>query len=98
MRDAAEYTTAVTAKLRRELDERECKQRNALSTTMPGFALRTGDVGTVLDLNLECNGKASILVNDVPKYKGDLTAVRRKRGLTTRRVGSFSKLRATSLP
>jgi hypothetical protein len=49
MRDAAEYTTVVTAKLRRELDERECKRRNALSSTSPGFALRTGDVGTVLE-------------------------------------------------
>lgn len=50
MRDAAEFVgTAVTAKLRRELDERECKQRNALSRTSPGFALRTGDVGTVLE-------------------------------------------------
>jgi hypothetical protein len=50
MRDAAEVVTAVmTARLRRELDERECKQRNALSKTSPGFALRTGDVGTVLE-------------------------------------------------
>jgi hypothetical protein len=49
MRDAAQLTTALTAKLRRELDERECKQRNALSTTIPGFALHTGDVGTVLE-------------------------------------------------
>jgi Domain of unknown function (DUF4926) len=49
MRDAAQYTTALTAKLRRELDERECKQRNALSTTIPGFALQPGDVGTVLE-------------------------------------------------
>ncbi len=49
MRDAAQYTTALTAKLRRELDERECKQRNALSTTIPGFSLRPGDVGTVLE-------------------------------------------------
>jgi hypothetical protein len=50
MRDAAEFSSAaVTAKLRRELDERECKQRNALSRTTPGFALRTGDIGTVLE-------------------------------------------------
>lgn len=50
MRDAAEMMTAVmTAKLRRELDEGECKRRNALSKTSPGFALRTGDVGTVLE-------------------------------------------------
>ena len=50
MRDAAELVSAaMTAKLRRELDERECKQRNALSKTSPGFALRMGDVGTVLE-------------------------------------------------
>ena len=50
MRDAAEYASAmVTAKLRRELDERECKRRNALSRTSPGFMLQTGDVGTVLE-------------------------------------------------
>ncbi|MBX9588211.1 MAG: DUF4926 domain-containing protein [Hyphomonadaceae bacterium] len=50
MRDAAEFASAVlTAKLRRELDERECRRRNALSKTSPGFALRTGDVGTILE-------------------------------------------------
>ena len=50
MREAAEFANAVvTAKLRRELDEHECKQRNALSRSTPGFALRTGDVGTVLE-------------------------------------------------
>jgi hypothetical protein len=50
MGDAAEFASAVvTAKLRREIDERECKRRNALSKTTPGFALRTGDVGTVLE-------------------------------------------------
>jgi hypothetical protein len=50
MRDAAEMAVPVaTAKLRREMDESECKRRNALSKTSPGFALRTGDVGTVLE-------------------------------------------------
>jgi hypothetical protein len=50
MRDAAEMSGPIaTARLRRELDERECKRRNALSKTSPGFALRTGDVGTVLE-------------------------------------------------
>jgi hypothetical protein len=50
MRDAAEFMAAVTtAKLRRELDERECKQRNALSRTRPGLVLRPGDVGTVVE-------------------------------------------------
>jgi hypothetical protein len=50
MRDAAEIMAAVaTAKLRREMDERECKRRNALSQTSPGFVLRQGDIGTVLE-------------------------------------------------
>jgi len=48
MRDAAEMTVS-TARLRRELDEHECKRRNALSKTIPGFVLHTGDVGTVLE-------------------------------------------------
>ncbi len=50
MRDAADFmVAATTARLRREMDERECKQRNALSKTKPGFTLRTGDVGTVVE-------------------------------------------------
>ena len=50
MRDAAEMMTAVTtARLNRELDERECKRRNALSQTSPGYVLRAGDVGTVVE-------------------------------------------------
>ena len=50
MRDAAEILSGVvTAKLNRELDERECRQRNALSTTRPGFALAAGEVGTVVE-------------------------------------------------
>ena len=50
MRDAADFVTAMTtARLRREIDERECKRRNALSRTSPGFSLRTGDVGTVVE-------------------------------------------------
>lgn len=50
MRDAVEMTVpASTARLRRELDEQECRRRNALSKTIPGFALRAGDVGTVLE-------------------------------------------------
>jgi Domain of unknown function (DUF4926) len=50
MRDAVEMTGPTsTARLRRELDERECRRRNALSRTIPGFALRAGDVGTVLE-------------------------------------------------
>ena len=50
MRDAAEIVAAMTtAKLRREIDESECKRRNALSKTSPGFVLRSGDVGTVVE-------------------------------------------------
>jgi hypothetical protein len=49
MRDAAEFVAMTTAKLRREIDENECKRRNALSRTSPGFVLRSGDVGTVVE-------------------------------------------------
>jgi hypothetical protein len=49
MRDAAVMMVVTTAKLRRELDEKECKRRNALSKTSPGFVLRPGDVGTVVE-------------------------------------------------
>jgi len=37
MRDAAQISAVVTAKLNRRMDERECRQRNALSMTHPGF-------------------------------------------------------------
>jgi hypothetical protein len=50
MRDAAEMAMPMAAaRLRRELDEHECKRRNALSKTIPGFALRPGDIGIVLE-------------------------------------------------
>ncbi len=50
MRDAADVMAAVTtAKMRREMDERECKRRNALSKTSPGLVLRPGDVVTVVE-------------------------------------------------
>jgi hypothetical protein len=50
MRDAAEVMAAVTtARVTRGMDERECKQRNALSRTKPGFVLSPGDVGTVVE-------------------------------------------------
>ena len=50
MRDAAEImAVTATARVTRGLDERECKRRNALSTTSPGFVLRPGDVGTVVE-------------------------------------------------
>jgi flagellar motor switch protein FliM len=38
-------------------------------------------VGNLIDLGLNYNGKATVLVNGVPKFTGDLTAVGRKRGL-----------------
>jgi hypothetical protein len=49
MRDVAVSAMVSMARLRRELDERECRRRNALSRTLPGFTLRSGDVGTVLE-------------------------------------------------
>jgi hypothetical protein len=50
MRDAAQnLSTVVTAKLNREMDERECRQRNALSMTHPGFSLAAGSIGTVVE-------------------------------------------------
>jgi len=49
MRDAVEGMPVSTARLRRELDEDECRRRNALSKTIPGFVLRPGDIGTVLE-------------------------------------------------
>jgi hypothetical protein len=50
MRDAADVMMmATTARVTRDMDERECKQRNALSQTSPGFVLRPGDVGTVVE-------------------------------------------------
>lgn len=35
-------TSEKTARLLRALDERECRRRNALSQTKPGFALASG--------------------------------------------------------
>ena len=49
MRDAAEMVSIMTAKLRRQMDEGECKRRNALSKTSPGLVLRPGDVVTVVE-------------------------------------------------
>jgi hypothetical protein len=49
MRDAVEGMPVSTARLRREMDEDECRRRNALSKTIPGFVLRSGDIGTVLE-------------------------------------------------
>ena len=49
MRDVAVSTMVSAARLTRGLDEHECRRRNALSQTIPGFTLRSGDVGTVLE-------------------------------------------------
>ena len=49
MRDAAQISAVVTAKLNRRMDERECRQRNALSMTHPGFSLAAGTIGTVVE-------------------------------------------------
>lgn len=52
MRDAAGSNgeaNALTARLRREMDEMECKARNALSNTEPGLKLAPGTVVTVVE-------------------------------------------------
>ncbi len=51
MRDAAGQGTEahMTARLRRAMDETECRARNALSQTRPGFKLAHGDVVTVVE-------------------------------------------------
>ncbi len=50
MRDMAEVQGVVmTARLMRAFDEREARERNALSVTKPGLALKAGDVVTVVE-------------------------------------------------
>jgi hypothetical protein len=50
MRDVAFETGNVkTARLLRELSEREARERNALSATKPGLSLKAGDVVTVVE-------------------------------------------------
>jgi hypothetical protein len=50
MRDATGAMGHVTtARLLRPLNEREAKERNALSATKPGLTLHTGDVVTVVE-------------------------------------------------
>lgn len=39
----------TTARLLREIDERECQRRNALSRTKPGFRLKHGDTVKVVE-------------------------------------------------
>jgi len=43
MRDVADAMPVSKARLMRELDEHECRRRNALSRSIPGFALRSGE-------------------------------------------------------
>jgi hypothetical protein len=50
MADAGLLTVPTkSARLLRALDEAECKRRNALSRTKPGFALRTGEKVKVVE-------------------------------------------------
>jgi hypothetical protein len=50
MRDTIFETGKVmTARLLRPLNEREARERNALSATKPGLALNVGDVVTVVE-------------------------------------------------
>jgi len=50
MRDAGFEQASMTVRVVRELDESECRRRNALTTReTPGFRLTNGDVGTVLE-------------------------------------------------
>ena len=50
MADAGLVSVRVkTARLVRELDERECQRRNALSRTKPGFKLKHGDTVKVVE-------------------------------------------------
>ena len=50
MADAGLITVRTkTARLVRELDERECQRRNALSRTKPGFKLNQGDTVKVVE-------------------------------------------------
>jgi hypothetical protein len=46
---------AKTAKIARDMDEAECKRRNALSRTQPGFRLNSGDTVAVVE-TLDNNG------------------------------------------
>ena len=39
----------ATAKLVRPIGEDECRRRNALSRTLPGFTLKPGQIGNVLE-------------------------------------------------
>ena len=82
MRDAAEALAVTTARLRRAMDEGECKRRNALSQTRDGFNLKTGDVVTVVEtfganeaFLVEFNKpakKAKAKTNDVCEWMGVL--------------------------
>ncbi|HRD74428.1 MAG TPA: hypothetical protein PK264_00595 [Hyphomicrobiaceae bacterium] len=50
MTDAAGMGELIaTAKLVRQIGEDECRRRNALSRTVPGFTLKPGQIGNVLE-------------------------------------------------
>jgi hypothetical protein len=50
MADAGlKFATIKTARLLRELDETECRRRNALSRMKPGFKLLCGDKVQILE-------------------------------------------------
>lgn len=71
MRDAAFETGKVkTARLLREFGEREARERNALSATKPGLALKAGDLVTVVD-TLDAGSSFLVEFNKSGKAKKD---------------------------
>jgi hypothetical protein len=58
------------AKLARDMDEAECKRRNALSQTKPGFLLKSGQKLSVVET---FGGNEAYLV-EVPDSRPDSTA------------------------
>ncbi|MEZ5773143.1 MAG: hypothetical protein R3D33_00080 [Hyphomicrobiaceae bacterium] len=49
MRDGGEFGVSAVGRLTKEMDEQECRRRNALSRTLPGFRLKVGDVVNIVD-------------------------------------------------
>jgi len=49
MRDVAQGGRTLRAVLRRGMDERECRRRNALAVTRPGLVLEKGAIVTVTE-------------------------------------------------
>ena len=50
MRDGGEMFRVVRARILREMDEKECRRRNALSRMEPGFRFSIGDEVSVLEI------------------------------------------------